>query len=98
MYAAKVRLGLDGLKDGASELQSKDGHEENDDAENLSEPWSDSIEFTAGNPRVEHVTGTVHLYRQIPESSQHDVLPALPVSLQFQNAWAWTSWKRVHVE
>ncbi len=27
---------------------------------------TESVEFTAGNPRVEHITGVVHLYREIP--------------------------------
>ena len=25
--------------------------------------------FTAGNPRVEHITGVVHLYRDVPADS-----------------------------
>lgn len=27
---------------------------------------ADSISFSAGNPRVEHITGVVHLYRDVP--------------------------------
>jgi hypothetical protein len=28
--------------------------------------YGDAITFSAGNPRVEHLTGVVHLYREIP--------------------------------
>lgn len=42
-----------------------------------------SIEFTAGNPRVEHITGVVHLYRNVPtkeeaEARNHEVI-SMPV-------------------
>ena len=30
----------------------------------------DAIAFTAGNPRVEHLTGVVHLYRCLPSDAQ----------------------------
>ncbi len=29
----------------------------------------DQVAFTAGNPRVEHITGVVHLYRDVPADS-----------------------------
>ncbi|KAK9813824.1 hypothetical protein WJX73_000232 [Symbiochloris irregularis] len=35
-----------------------------------SELETDTIGFTAGNPRVEHLTGVVHLYRCLPISSR----------------------------
>ena len=31
--------------------------------------WSNQVAFTAGNPRVEHITGVVHLYRDVPADS-----------------------------
>jgi BRCA1-associated protein len=53
---------------------------------------ADSISFSAGNPRVEHITGVVHLYRDVPvadlaqqpawtQPEQHgDMLAVLAVS------------------
>ena len=79
MYAAKVRLGLADDKSGRGAYPNDGIQAEQDEAESLQETWQDSIEFSAGNPRVEHITGTVHLYREIPEASL-DVVPALPVS------------------
>lgn len=29
-------------------------------------PLDDVLDFSAGNPRVEHVTGSIHLYRSMP--------------------------------
>lgn len=44
--------------------------------------WSDDesheVAFTAGNPRVEHITGVVHLYRDSPSSAQ-DSLTGFPL-------------------
>ena len=46
--------------------------------------WSDDesheVAFTAGNPRVEHITGVVHLYRDSPSSAQ-DSLTGFPALL-----------------
>ena len=39
---------------------------------------SDSVGFSAGNPRVEHITGVVHLFRHIPPGAE-DAPVALPV-------------------
>ncbi|GAX80832.1 hypothetical protein CEUSTIGMA_g8267.t1 [Chlamydomonas eustigma] len=36
-----------------------------DQAQNESEDDTCTIQFSAGNPRVEHITGVIHLYRQI---------------------------------
>jgi len=30
---------------------------------------TNQVAFTAGNPRVEHITGVVHLYRDVPADS-----------------------------
>lgn len=30
----------------------------------------DHLKFSAGNPRVEHITGVVHLYRHIPSDTE----------------------------
>ena len=42
--------------------------------------WSDDeceeVAFTAGNPRVEHITGVVHLYRDTPQAGASSSAPA----------------------
>lgn len=91
MYAAKVKLrltpptALDTQRDeAAGELPER---EETEDIE--------SIAFSAGNPRVEHITGIVHLFKEVPQGSQAlSPLPALPVSplhLPDTTAWPQTS-------
>ena len=68
MYAAKVRLGLNSTVVEDAPAEQPDVQAE------------DVVGFSAGNPRVEHITGIVHLFRTVPNASQ-DVLPApaLPV-------------------
>jgi hypothetical protein len=34
--------------------------------QHVAEPQWDEIPFSVGNPSVEHVTGTLHLYRKNP--------------------------------
>jgi hypothetical protein len=36
----------------------------------------DEIPFSVGNPSVEHVTGTLHLYRQDPSGAADVVSPS----------------------
>ena len=74
MYAAKVRVGLGKVDDGMPGWGNIPV-----DTEEASDPTPDTIEFTAGNPRVEHTTGVVHLFKQIPQQTPTDVTPALPV-------------------
>ena len=77
MYAAKLKLGLQ--KDGVEGSPAWERELDKDwEAESSADPFQGSIEFTAGNPRVEHTTGVVHLYRPIPEN-EPSVTPALPV-------------------
>ena len=75
MYAAKVKIGLKGA--GPDEIAS----EAAEDVPGLSiSDEVDTITFSAGNPRVEHVTGVVHLFKEVPATSQPiGPLPALPV-------------------
>jgi hypothetical protein len=35
-------------------------------------PHAESISFSAGNPRVEHITGVVHLFRDLSAPSAAD--------------------------
>ena len=77
MYAAKVKLGQTAARffeerpENATESTLV---EDNDDVE--------SVAFSAGNPRVEHITGLVHLFKEVPKGPQAlNPLPALPVSL-----------------
>jgi len=69
MYAAKVKLGLSTPSVKSSPPEHSEG------------PEDEVVGFSAGNPRVEHITGVVHLFRTVPDASQ-DLLPApaLPVS------------------
>ena len=78
MYAAKVKLKP------ATTFAKQDGLEVAEESvigENPDE--LDSLTFTAGNPRVERITGVVHLFKEVPKGSQAlNLLPALPVSPQ----------------
>jgi hypothetical protein len=40
------------------------------DADVASEAHGDSLCFSVGNPRVEHITGLVHLYRSVPRREE----------------------------
>lgn len=74
MYAAKVRLGL-----GPAPAQPIQGERQDSKADQVDDQI-DSIAFSAGNPRVEHITGVVHLFKEVPASSQPvGPIPALPV-------------------
>ena len=51
-----------------------------------SEPVDDTetIQVSAGNPRVEHIAGLIHLYRELGErSTTGGARPSLPVSALF---------------
>jgi hypothetical protein len=37
---------------------------------------TESIAFSAGNPRVEHITGVVHLYRDLSENASDEAAPS----------------------
>lgn len=81
MYAAKVRVGLDGSIDGSTNAAwEKPLSEPLRGAEEEHDPLPNSIEFTSGNPRVEHTTGVVHLYKQMAREGATALVPALPVS------------------
>ncbi|KXZ54622.1 hypothetical protein GPECTOR_4g687 [Gonium pectorale] len=58
-----------------------DSHSDSDDGEHLGldlDDDSQAIEFTAGNPRVEHITGVVHLYRPTPGRQPNNIPPQHP--------------------
>ena len=86
MYAVKVNV-RDNAEDAelsqeASRLASELLIEQSLEATASSDHLQDEVSFSAGNPRVEHLTGKVHLYRQIstPEQAlQHR--NKLPVSI-----------------
>lgn len=90
MYAVKVKVtgeastssASDAVKNsGTSLLNSNEGDRE-----------TETIQVSAGNPRVEHITGLIHLYRQLGErSSAGEARPLRPVSTQLlhQCAPAW---------
>ena len=86
MYAVKVNVRNNAedaeLSEEASRLASELLVEQSLEATGSSDHLQDEVSFSAGNPRVEHLTGKVHLYRQIstPEQAlQHR--NQLPVSL-----------------
>jgi hypothetical protein len=77
-YAVKVRVAPDAAEqdrektEAASNVASEilkrtadaGGHDEDS-----------TIRFSAGNPRVEHVTGVIHLYREVPTRAQAEKGP-----------------------
>lgn len=76
MYAAKVKVGLLLAKDAEARAPDKAN------SKSSHEPELEAVAFSAGNPRVEHISGIVHLFREVPANNQASVpLPALPVSL-----------------
>ena len=84
MYAVKVNVKQSiedaELSEEASRLATALLAEQTLEATGSSDHIQDAVSFSAGNPRVEHLTGKVHLYRQIsnPEHTQHR--NQLPVS------------------
>ena len=73
MYAAKVKVQGQQSTQAAREPVDSEGVPDTQIAD-------DSISFSAGNPRVEHITGVVHLFRQVPVGQEAAVIPpALPV-------------------
>ncbi len=84
MYAVKVNVKQSiedaELSEEASRLATALLAEQTLEATGSSDHIQDAVSFSAGNPRVEHLTGKVHLYRQIsnPEQAQHR--NQLPVS------------------
>ena len=73
MYAAKVKVQGQQSTEAAREPLESGGLPDTQRAD-------DSISFSAGNPRVEHITGVVHLFRQVPVGQEAAALPpALPV-------------------
>ncbi len=77
MYAVKVRLTdqakstQPGEQSGPSLLSSREASCE-----------TETIQVSAGNPRVEHITGLVHLYRDLGDRSRavDGAKSSLPVS------------------
>ena len=67
----------------ATELLAEQALEETGGSDHI----QDAVSFSAGNPRVEHVIGKVHLYRQISipeETQQRSQLPVCCSKLQLQ--------------
>ena len=79
MFALKVEL-RNREKDSAHQLASDALLEPS--AETLSDFSQDTIPVSAGNPRVEHTTGLVHLYREFEDEvvgqPDHFHLPVSP--------------------
>ena len=62
------RLAAELLAEQAAELASNSDH------------IKETVAFSAGNPRVEHITGKVHLYRHVSKPLDSYAKPQLPVS------------------
>ncbi len=75
MYSLKVQGKADSVDNTADKLAEASIRQE--DAQDAS--TSDALDFSAGNPRVEHVTGIIHLYRSIPKDREETPKSALPV-------------------
>jgi hypothetical protein len=56
----------------AASKAAADVARKDDSAEDALGPQTESIAFSAGNPRVEHMTGVVHLFRDLSEPSATD--------------------------
>lgn len=84
MYAVKVNVKQStedaDLSEEASRLATALLAEQVLEATGSSDHIQDAVSFSAGNPRVEHLTGKVHLYRQISDPEQAQQRKQLPVS------------------
>ncbi len=84
MYAVKVNVKQSiedaELSEEASRLATALLAEQTLEATGSSDHIQDAVSFSAGNPRVEHLTGKVHLYRQISDPQQAQQRNQLPVS------------------
>lgn len=79
MYAVKVNVKQRPedieLSEEASRLATELLAEQSLDTAGSSDHIQDEVSFSAGNPRVEHVTGKVHLYRQVSSDPFSHQLP-----------------------
>lgn len=84
MYAVKVNVKQSPedaeLSEEASRLATELLSEQSLDTAGSSDHIQDAVSFSAGNPRVEHLTGKVHLYRQVSSDAFSHQRPQLPVS------------------
>ena len=63
MYVIKVKLTKEAGTCGQTELAGESGPSLA--SASLADGDTETIQVSAGNPRVEHVTGLVHLYREL---------------------------------
>lgn len=86
MYAVKVNVRKTDedaeLSEEASRLATELLAEQVLEATGSSDHIQDAVAFSAGNPRVEHLTGKVHLYRQISTPEEAQKKNQLPVRQQ----------------
>lgn len=92
MYAAKVKLGI-----GPDSHANREASDQSEMSTSGSNDRIETLAFSAGNPRVEHITGIVHLYREVPANSQSlgppPALPVKPLFLQHQvSCYSTISW------
>ena len=84
MYAVKINTSNSAhdaqLSDEASRLAAELLAEQAAELASNSDHIKETVAFSAGNPRVEHITGKVHLYRQVSKAQDSYVKPQLPVS------------------
>ena len=97
MYAVKVNIKQSPedaeLSEEASRLATELLAEQALETAGSSDHIQDEVSFSAGNPRVEHLTGKVHLYRQVsPDGDgrhRHQLPVGQPTGLVFNS----TCWK-----
>jgi hypothetical protein len=64
--AFSVKVDVKHRDDGQAQLRQVDAAQSSAGRSDAANVAADSISFSAGNPRVEHITGVVHLYRDVP--------------------------------
>lgn len=68
--AFSVKVDVKHRDDGQAKLRQVDAAQSSAGRSDAANAAGDSISFSAGNPRVEHITGVVHLYRDVPAADQ----------------------------
>ena len=84
MYAVRIENGNSlhdaQLSEEASRLAAQLLAEQAAELADSGDHVKETVAFSAGNPRVEHVTGKVHLYRQVTKAQDSYAKAELPVS------------------
>ena len=101
MYAVKVRGVRQNseeaeLSEEASRLATELLAEQALDTRGSSDQVQDEVSFSVGNPRVEHLTGKVHLYRQVSSDPFNHQLPVSSAPCFCQQRFCQASVEQAH--